>query len=152
MVRTRDMTRTRGVPRQSAARAGAFALVATLAAPLAAEDIGNGAELSYTEAQAQRGREIYQAHCAICHGGKLNDGQFGTPLKGSYFRSHWRGKSAAELLAFTMAQMPPAQPELLPEQDYADLLALLLQANGVAPGSVAFSRETLKLDGLVFSW
>lgn len=111
-----------------------------------------GTTLSYTTQQAEHGRALYQQHCASCHGSRLNDGQFGAPLKGSFFRSHWRDKTAAELLTFAVTQMPPAQPHSLTEQEHADVLAYLLQANGVAAGSVAFSRETLRLDAIVFAW
>jgi mono/diheme cytochrome c family protein len=130
---------------------GAALLVANLW--IAAARAGDpGAALSYTAAQAEHGRALYQQHCASCHGNRLNDGQFGTPLKGSYFRSHWRDRTAAELLAFAVTQMPPAQPRSLTEQEHADVLAFLLQANGVAAGEVAFSRETLRLEAIVFSW
>ncbi|MCC6202758.1 MAG: cytochrome c [Gammaproteobacteria bacterium] len=128
-----------------------FVAVLTFAAWSTASLAEDGV-LSYTAAQAEHGRALYRQHCASCHGNRLNDGQFGTPLKGSFFRSRWRGKTSAELLAFAVTQMPPAQPKLLSEQDHADVLAYLLQANGIAPSEVVFSSETLRLDSIVFSW
>src|SRR5262245_66568206 len=47
--------------------------------------------LSYSAGQADRGRGVYAERCASCHGEFLDDGQFGTPLKGVSFRAQWGG-------------------------------------------------------------
>lgn len=71
----------------------------------------------------------------MCHGTTLSNGQFGSPLKGAYFQSRWRNKTVAELYLFTFATMPPDSPMSLAKEDYADVMAFVLQANAVEPGT-----------------
>jgi hypothetical protein len=47
------------------------------------------------------------------------------------FMLAWEGKSVAELLTYVRTMMPPGQVGTLSDQDYADVLAKILQANGV---------------------
>jgi len=89
---------------------------------------------SYTSAQAERGSELYKANCAECHGANLDDGQFASSLKGPVFVALWGGKGLDEPFEFMSTQMPPTAPGSLGTQAYADVLAYLLNQNGIAPG------------------
>ncbi len=90
---------------------------------------------SFTQAQAERGEAIYMKNCQDCHGGNLDDGEFGgAPLKGSWFRNHWGAGSVAALYAFTKTKMPPDRPGRLEDDVYADVVAFLLSQNGYAAG------------------
>ena len=40
------------------------------------------AALSFTRAQVEQGRAVYDASWAMCHGENLNDGPLGAPLNG----------------------------------------------------------------------
>jgi len=91
--------------------------------------------VSYTDAQAARGRSAYTDSCAMCHGAHLDDGQFGPPVKGPMFQAQWHEQSAAALLSYLAAKMPPAAPDSLPSQTYADIGAYLLQQNGERTGA-----------------
>src|SRR5688572_3682636 len=64
---------------------------------------------TYTPAQAGLGKTAYDASCASCHGGNLDDGPFAPPLKGVAFITKYGGKSVDELFAKSMT-MPPANP------------------------------------------
>src|SRR6185312_6024579 len=72
--------------------------------------------VSYTDAQALRGRSAYVDNCAMCHGAHLDDGQFAPPVKGAMFQSHWHNQSAAALLSYVATKMPPASPNSLTGQ------------------------------------
>lgn len=96
---------------------------------------------SYTEAQAEQGRAAYLEHCASCHGSNLDDGAYGPPLTGNDFRQKWGSRSLDGLLSYMNEKMPPTQPGSLTDAQYAELLALLLQENGVAPGTSAMPAD-----------
>ncbi len=90
----------------------------------------------HTSDQAERGRALYREHCQLCHGENLNDGPFGQPLVGDYFRDRWAGHTVDTLFDQMRETMPPGQTGLLSRQDYVDLIALLIGANGAPAGNM----------------
>src|ERR1700674_4729487 len=56
--------------------------------------------LSYTAGQAEQGQAAYVEHCASCHGQNLDDGAYGSPLKGGDFRQKWGSRSAEPLFTY----------------------------------------------------
>jgi mono/diheme cytochrome c family protein len=104
------------------------------AAPAASKAAGTAA-VTFTADQVTRGSDIYADRCVQCHGDTLDNGEFGgAPLNGMYFKQHWGGGTAAGLVAFMKAKMPPDRPGSLTDQSYADLAAFLLDANGYPKG------------------
>lgn len=103
-------------------------------------------ELSYTTAQAERGRAVYAEQCASCHGPNLDDGAFGPPLTGLDFRTKWGQQSAEPLFTYTATRMPPSAPGSLGDARYTDLMAFVLQQNGSPSGSreLLTDAESLK--------
>ncbi len=95
----------------------------------------SGAAVSLTAEQASRGKAVYDDNCASCHGGNLDDGQFGPPLRGSAFKTHWSSQSGDALFSYIAARMPPTAPAGLSNRAYSDVEAYILRANGVAAGS-----------------
>lgn len=91
--------------------------------------------LSFTSAQVARGDAIFRAKCAVCHGEGLTGGPGTPPLKGPEFQFAWKGRSAGELLRTLREKMPPGGADTLPDNQYADVIALILQANEVEPGA-----------------
>ena len=75
-----------------------------------------------------------------CHGENLDDGDFGPPLRGSDFRTHWGAGDAVALFGYTKSTMPQNNPGSLTDGDYAAFLALLLQNNGYEPGAPELPR------------
>ena len=59
--------------------------------------------VSFTAAQAERGKKVYDGNCASCHGPNLEDGQFGPPLRGSAFKSHGSSQSSDALFSYIFA-------------------------------------------------
>lgn len=106
--------------------------------------------LSFTEAQAQRGRASYAQHCASCHGAGLDDGAYAPTLKGTDFRQKWGSDSPEALFTYTSAKMPPAGPGTLGDVGYAELLAYVLGENGVKAGAVELPAQPEALRAMVF--
>ena len=104
-----------------------------------AQGLFDSSPVSFTAPQAERGKSAYNDNCASCHGGNLDDGQFGPPVKGPTFRAQWHSQSAAALFSLVATKMPPASPDSLDSQTYADIEAYILQQNGATAGTSALS-------------
>ena len=89
---------------------------------------------TYTVEQAKQGEALYQQRCTLCHGAGLTGASFGPPLKGQAFSQKWAGRSIFDLFSLTRSTMPPDQAGGLGNAAYAQLIAYILQANGVAAG------------------
>ncbi len=109
-------------------------------------------ELSFSAEQVEAGTAVYKETCQLCHGTSLSNGQFGTPLRGNYFRKKWGGKTLGELLQFTLESMPPDNKGGLPAEQYAAALAYILSRNEVAAGSTAMPADPLVLQAVPLPW
>ena len=107
---------------------------------------------AFTAEQVAGGEQVYKELCQICHGSTLANGQFGTPLRGAFFRNNWKGKSLGELLKFTYESMPPENVMGLPLEQYAEVLAFILEANDLAPGEMAMPGDYEALMGVMLPW
>jgi len=74
---------------------------------------------------------LWSQWCAACHGPAL-EGRYGPPLSGPRFLARWGGESGEALWRFIQARMPLGQVGVLKVQEIWPLVALILQANGVA--------------------
>lgn len=99
------------------------------------------APLSFTQEQADAGRSFYRDTCQTCHGSTLANGQFGTPLKGSFFREKWKGKSVGEIEQFMFEKMPPDKVKSLTPEQIANALAYILMRNDLMPGTEPLSGD-----------
>ncbi len=95
----------------------------------------------YTAEQALAGRIAYQANCAGCHAPDLS-GREGPQLAGANFMSQWGDKTAADLIGFMRATMPPGAGGSLPDQTYINLAAFILDANSARPGDRTLGSES----------
>ena len=105
----------------------------------------------YTVDQARRGREQYRKRCVLCH---LDNGQGrgGEPeivgqsleregdaeapaVAGEPFLTKWNGKTAGALYDVMRKTMPVGAAGTLSAQDYADVLAYLLELSKLPAGS-----------------
>ena len=86
----------------------------------------------YTTAQAERGHAAYEARCSQCHEGLEADGP---GLMEKAFLDRWREDTLEPLFTFMKTTMPGNKPGGLEDQAYADVLAFLLEANGLPAGS-----------------
>jgi alcohol dehydrogenase (cytochrome c) len=104
---------------------------------------------SYTSAQAEQGKATYAQSCARCHGANLDDGEFGPPLHGSPFIGHWAARPVADLFNLTRMTMPPDRAGSLGDQTYAQVIAFLLQENGVTASSTELPSDVQTLAAMV---
>jgi mono/diheme cytochrome c family protein len=116
---------------KSLGKAVAFVLLAglSLCFPLL-HAADNEAVVAYTEIQATAGKVGYEEQCASCHGFNLEGFGLVPSLSGSYFAGRW-GDTTADQLALDVQRMPPAAANSLGETTYTQILAYLLQQNGI---------------------
>ena len=114
----------------------------------AAEGVGTVAP-NFTTEQALRGKAAYAARCAACHGGALSDATFAPPLKGPVFMERWGGKELQSFLGKTITTMPTGAPNSLPIGEYVDIVAYILEQNGVSPGTEPLAESPADLANVV---
>jgi mono/diheme cytochrome c family protein len=92
----------------------------------------------YTPAQAASGAKRYQKICASCHGAKLQGGiAFMAPaLVGKQFWLAYGGKQLSTLWSSVHTEMPMMAPGSVSAKNSIDIMAFLLQKNGVPSGTV----------------
>ena len=97
----------------------------------------------YTEAQAGRGRQAYEASCANCHGRELGGSGNVRALVGPRFYRDWGEDTLNSLFSITRSTMPRGG-EMLPDDTYLDIVAYVLKANGYPAGSIELSLGTVE--------
>jgi quinoprotein glucose dehydrogenase len=123
----------------------------TLVRPSSASD-NTSTPVEYGADQAQRGEALYRTKCSACHMDDLSGGDKGPALKGKTFWSGWDQAKARSLYSNIISTMPLYDPGSLASNDVLDVLAYILQANGVSPGEKPFrSAEDLSKMKLVQS-
>ncbi|HSS14886.1 MAG TPA: c-type cytochrome, partial [Rhizomicrobium sp.] len=111
---------------------------ASLLAPVA---MAQGASV-YTEAQATSGHADYAAKCGGCHRANLAGGGDAPALGGSGFMASFGNRSVKDLYNFIAQSMPAGAPGSLSEEQYTNITAYLLYANGAKPGSTPLTKNT----------
>lgn len=97
-------------------------LLLSAAAPLCV------AALARPAVPPERGRTVYAAQCASCHGRALEGMEDGPSLIDTRFQAKWRSRPDA-LYAKIRQSMPQDDPGTLTPAEAGDLTALLLAAN-----------------------
>lgn len=96
----------------------------------------------YSKDQADRGKKIYEAQCARCHGEALLGGDDSPPLVDSHFLDQWSGKSIGSLVEFTRTTMPSDGPGKLSQKECTDIIAYLLSANNFPAGQAELAADS----------
>jgi mono/diheme cytochrome c family protein len=93
---------------------------------------------SYAPSQAQRGEQIYQRTCGMCHAAGA--------LVGQAFVDNWNNRRVYDLYALVHSTMPLDNPGGLKDGEYLDVVAYLLQANKhVSAGMDSLRADTVSL-------
>lgn len=109
-------------------------------------------EITFTDSQVDEGIALYEEFCVECHGDKLDNGRFATPIKGFFFANRWEGKSLGELARFTYEEMPEGNGKYLRIEEYIALIAYILSENGFSSSESSLSEEFEDLDVLTLSF
>lgn len=105
-------------------------------------------EAVYTEAQAERGKKVYEANCVTCHLPDLdgsenpNAGARGAPLVGTRFVQDFGESRVSALFNKMKRDMPSGRPGTLTDQEYLDAAAFVLQRNKFPAGTTELTEET----------
>jgi mono/diheme cytochrome c family protein len=92
----------------------------------------------YTDAQAERGTEVYAEHCSRCHGDFLDGAGAGervVALAGVTFEDDWESASLSDLFDKIARTMPRDAPGTVTRRQVLDLVAFLLRSNGYPSGA-----------------
>jgi mono/diheme cytochrome c family protein len=98
---------------------------------------------SYTSKQAYAGRLDYYESCAECHGAKL-EGVFGPALAGP--DDNLKYQAVKDVYAYMAAHMPHGNPEGLPEGQYVEIMAFLMQSHGLPAGAKPLTKAAIDAD------
>jgi mono/diheme cytochrome c family protein len=134
--------------RQSLLGAGLVVLALGSATGLAQSRGGTGTG-RYTLEQAQAGSTVYAIHCAMCHGRRL-EGVGEVPALTGRFVANWAGRPVASLFGYVSQAMPQHAPGSLSPEQSAQLVALILQSNGVPAGRTALPSDEAALARITF--
>ena len=126
------------------ARLSVVLLVVAAAAGQEGPSIWDGV---YSEGQATRGKERYGASCASCHAEDLLGGS-GPALVGDSFMQRWNGSSVNDMMQTIRQTMPQDSPDSLGIPGYVDVVAFLLQTNGVPVGKTDLAVEAERLKAI----
>jgi len=86
---------------------------------------------------------VFLARCAKCHGEK-GEGQIGRQLVAPW--DPLAGyRTADQLFAYVRRSMPSDDPGSLREQDYWDVIAFLLDANGLLPPGTQVGEDNARM-------
>ena len=114
---------------------GPILLLCSASASVPHSEETNTGVIADSEEQAHKGHDLYEVHCASCHGAAL-EGQGSLPLSGATFRTRWADDrhSVDDLFCIIRTLMPYGQPATLSKQEYIDITAYILTVNGYPAG------------------
>jgi mono/diheme cytochrome c family protein len=104
----------------------------------------------FTAAQAKAGESAFQAKCATCHGADLHSTDPEAPdLTEGAFKFGWDGKTIANRFQVIRGTMPYGNALSLDDQTYVDIVAYILQFNGIPAGSQKLEPDVPTLEKIV---
>lgn len=129
----------------------AFLFVLTISTFALSSHVVTGQQSSvFADAQAQRGQNLYEKRCASCHGAQLSGGS-SVPLAGRRFMEKWGqgNHNVDELYFITRTQMPYGAAGTMTNQQYIDVVAYLLKANGYKAGDRPLPMDAAALKKII---
>lgn len=99
----------------------------------------------YTKAQADDAKARYETLCADCHAFAVEQKRHPDDLllAGDAFFKTWEGKPLAELVSTIVFTMPNDGRAAVDDPEALNLVAYILQQNGVPAGPAALTTETM---------
>ena len=96
----------------------------------------------YTDAQADRGAEVYKSACSECHGADLTGDGFAPALTGAEFAGNWNELSVGDLFERIRISMPPTGPAGITPAQKADIVAYTMKFNKYPSGKAELEPKT----------
>ena len=93
----------------------------------------------YSDSQAKRGDALYQSACAKCHGATLAGTDSAAELTGKTFLANWDALTLDQLYDKILTTMPPDNPNTIPREQLADIVADILAQNHFPAGAQPLS-------------
>jgi cytochrome c len=118
-----------------------YALLATTPMRSAAQAAARSNPASFTTAQAEQGKMIFDETCSRCHSSDLSGGE-GPPLLGQPLLYNWGGQRISGLIRFVQTNMPMSAPGTLDMESAVNVVAYVLSRNRVAPGDAPLSATS----------
>jgi mono/diheme cytochrome c family protein len=116
---------------------------------LAAQDTSSSVwDGVYTQAQADRGKALYNSGCAACHGDQLNGGETAPALAGGEFLSNWNGQTVGQLFDRIRTSMPPGAPAKVARDAKVDIVAYVLSFNKFPAGDKELPQQTAMMNAI----
>ncbi len=95
---------------------------------------------SFTDVQADRGRDIFRAACTECH--------YSSEFSDSQFKFKWSRRDAGSLYSLIQTQMPETAPGSLAPEEAVDIVSYILRMNGFEPGAAELVPDREVLDAI----
>ena len=99
---------------------------------------------TFDDAQVAHGKRLYGSNCAKCHGADMQgitapalSGPAFAPVSGSHL-------TIGGIYTYMSTNMPADRPGKLKDDEYADIMAYLLNANGYGPGKTKMTAEAAR--------
>jgi mono/diheme cytochrome c family protein len=145
----RKLMRDRGLPVPDFDHIGAATpTIKSVSAPPAGRTNWDGV---FTDAQARRGRQVYQRACSVCHLDELQGDAVSPPLVGASFTGRFTGGSALDMVQAIRGSMPQNAPDSLGDRAYVDLISYLLQMNGSVAGESELPIDVAELEKITIA-
>jgi cytochrome c len=90
--------------------------------------------------------------CGDCHGPTLGGTATGTPLRGPEFEARWNGRSLWEFYSLINRTMPRNGPGGTETEQLLQIIAMILEANGFAPGPDPIRADRAQLESQRFAF
>lgn len=119
-----------------APEASAEAPASTAAAP-APSTMGAA---TFTDDQADRGRDLFRAQCTECH--------YSSEFSDSQFKFKWSRRSAGNLYNLIQSSMPETAPGSLTPEEAVSVVTYIMRMNGFEPGAAELPADRAVLDGI----
>lgn len=118
--------------------AGTPAATSVPSAPVPAAPAVAPGGVTFSDAQADRGRDTFRAGCTECH----DSSQFSN----ARFGRRWNRRTAGSLYSFIQTSMPETAPGSLTPKQTVELVAYIMRMNGFEPGAGELTADRAVLD------
>jgi mono/diheme cytochrome c family protein len=104
----------------------------------------------YTAEQAKRGEVVYNDTCVPCHGPDLGGSDLAPALAGNEFAANWNNLKIGDLYNRVSQSMPLSAPGSLTAQQYADVIAFMLEKGSAPAGTTELATTKEPLDSIKY--